>query len=49
LIFYPNSLSPIILKANHRIVIPKGRLHSTVSQSANTQYVVQPIEISTGA
>ncbi|HAU0120049.1 TPA: iron-containing redox enzyme family protein, partial [Legionella pneumophila] len=29
LIFYPNSLSPIILKANHRIVIPKGRLHST--------------------
>ncbi|KTC84541.1 MULTISPECIES: iron-containing redox enzyme family protein [Legionella] len=49
LIFYPNSISPITLKASTKIVIPKGRLHSTVSQSENTQYVVQPIAISTGA
>lgn len=46
--FFANSLTPITLKSNDKIIIPKGRLHSTVSQSTQTQYVVQPIEFHGG-
>lgn len=46
--FFSGSLTPITLKSNDKIIIPKGRLHSTVSQSALTQYVVQPIEFHGG-
>ena len=43
LTFYYSPLAPITLTAGESIIIPKGRLHSTVIQSDKINYTVQSV------
>jgi gentisate 1,2-dioxygenase len=45
LAFYSTLFSPINLKNNDFVLIPKGRLHSTIAKVENTSYMVQPIKL----
>lgn len=45
LIFYPSVFTPLHLQKEDFVLIPKGRLHSTVAQSDTASYIVQPIKL----